>query len=146
MVIILRGVSGSGKSTATARYNPDLVVSADHFMVDKEGRYNFDVTRLSECHSKCLLTFLDFVASHSNDSIVVVDNTNTTLWETSPYVQSGNALGHVVKVISLLSDPEVAAARNQHGVPPATVFSQDQRLRSSCLEIPSHWNHEVLNV
>jgi hypothetical protein len=154
-VEVLRGVSGAGKSTYVNRYLKEdgsmsvTVVSADQFMVDDEGNYAFDPTRLGECHNKCLAKFLLLLeeASGSSDpslALIVVDNTNTTLWEASPYIQLALTLGHEVKVTTLLCDPRVAFNRCIHGTPAHAIMRHDAQIRESLLKMPSWWNQKVI--
>lgn len=155
-VIVLRGVSGSGKSYLaeelyiTAIRNggsPNtVVVSADHFMVDAEGNYAFDFRRLQECHGKCLARFINLAQAavgNGGPERIIVDNTNATLWETSPYINVALAYGLDVQVITLLCDPRVAFERSQHKTPAAAILRKDGQLRESSAEMPSWWHQEV---
>jgi len=150
-VIILRGISGSGKSTFIQQnilpYFQDraAVVSTDFFMVDEEGRYSFHPLKLQEAHKRCLLQFVALVMEdfdHSPEAIIV-DNTNTSLWEISPYTQLALAYGHRLEVVTLLCSPDIAFSRTQHQTPVHTVLSQDLRLRKSLLKVPPWWNQKI---
>ena len=55
-------------------------------------------------------------------SIVVVDNTNTELWQISPYQCLAVNFGYEFEVHTVLCDPEVALRRNVHGVPSSVVY------------------------
>ena len=56
-LILLRGLPGSGKSTLAniillqPNNNPQEVLSADDFFVDKNGDYIFDGTKIKEAHT-----------------------------------------------------------------------------------------------
>lgn len=144
MVIVLRGCSGSGKSTYVASLEGDVVVhSADHFFY-VDGEYCFDPSKLPAAHGKCFRDFIDSVKSLGNETTIVVDNTNTTMAETAPYAAAGGHYGHSVKIVTLVVDPEVAHARNQHGVPLATVKAQHKRLVESVGTFPPWWPEEVV--
>lgn len=136
-VIIMSGVSGSGKSTQAmkafkgefGRATTIAVVSADTFFM-KGGVYNFDPSKLSLAHGEC---FKDFITHLRNDTdLVVVDNTNTTAVEVSPYILGAQAWGYEVEVLTVMCESEddlkAAAARNSHGVPLAGVMAQHKRL------------------
>lgn len=85
MVIILRGCSGSGKSThaaaelATAVKDKSAVFSADAFFMKEDG-YKFDPAQLGTAHATCLRLFtLSLIENkYDNDFTLIVDNTNTT--------------------------------------------------------------------
>jgi hypothetical protein len=155
-VIILRGVSGAGKSfLAEKLYTESIarggrpsiaVVSADHFMVDGQGEYAFDPRRLQECHGKCLARFINMAQAAVGDNgtdCIIVDNTNATLWEVSPYINVALAYGHTVRVITLICDLRVAHERSQHGTPAKVLLAKDAQLRESAAEMPSWWRQEV---
>ena len=59
---------------------------------------------------------------------VVVDNTNTQMWEMSPYVLAAESYYFDVEIITLLVDPKIAHGRNLHGVPLKSVISMAERL------------------
>lgn len=128
-VIILRGISGSGKSTYTRKHHPDaLVCSADDFFIDERtGMYVFSPAKLGEAHQWCLRKFLTGLQSGVQE--IVVDNTNTQLWEMSPYVQLASALGYEVLIVRMDTPVAVAAARNEHGVPQKAVQGMADRFQ-----------------
>lgn len=103
-VIILRGISGSGKSSIAKHYQSlalacsssssscvpsaafptnivvrSLICSADTFFM-RNNRYVFDSKLLSQAHSACLASFLALLASHTPH--VIVDNTNIQKYAT----------------------------------------------------------------
>jgi predicted kinase len=75
--------------------------------------------------------------------LIVVDNTNTTVAEMAPYMAVAAAYGHDTKVVTIDCDPEVAAARNVHGVPVQTVKAQHDRIVKETKNMPPWWSHEV---
>lgn len=148
-VIILQGISGSGKTTyasklrdaAKAKGLSARVVSADHFF-ESDHEYRFDPTKLSEAHGSCFRRFLASVNPKSGDDqntmdLIIVDNTNTGAVEIAPYVLAAEAYGWEVEIHRINCDPEVAAARNVHRVPRATVQKQAHRLAGQVY--PSRW-------
>lgn len=87
MLMIYRGLPGSGKSTAAAAWasrNPmeRRHVEADEYFVHKDGVYRYDSSLLSEAHEWCRT----HVRKHLRAGFdVVVSNTFTRPWEMQPY-------------------------------------------------------------
>ena len=115
-VVVMQGVSGSGKSTLSNKLFPYAKhFSADHyFMIGDE--YKFDSSKLGDAHAECLLKFTNALMNGGNEDVLVVDNTNTSLWEMAPYIQLAAAMGAEVEVIRCICRTDVAADRNTHGV------------------------------
>lgn len=127
-VTILRGISGSGKSTYTTKNHPNaFVASADKYFVRKDGTYVFDGRALRQAHDWCKAQFESALQRSEDD--VVVDNTNTTLRELNFYVDTAIAYGYTLNVVRLVVDPKIAAARNQHGVPADKVQQMQDRFQ-----------------
>jgi len=152
-VIILRGISGSGKSREAqallheAEYKGE-VISTDDYFVNDEGTYVFDKSKLNEAHAWCLRTFIEHVRKNhpavSSDFTLIVDNTNTRIEEAAPYVQIAKAYGCHLRVITLRCDFSLALSRNIHKTPSDVLWAQYQRIEK--VEIPPWWNHEVVQV
>lgn len=108
-VIIMRGPSGSGKTTFVERNFPyAVVVSADmYFTTEIEWadraivEYNFEPAKLGMAHAWCMNQFiLNLFAPHEEVPIVVVDNTNTCIWEFANYVLLSKRVGVTPEVIT----------------------------------------------
>lgn len=149
-IIIMSGISGIGKSTAVRKATETLraqgltvtTVSADHHMVDEQGQYAFSPSKLGIAHRRCMQDFLRDASSGID--VVIVDNTNTTLHEISPYLCVGEALGRAVEVRFLTTEqPEEAWARNVHDVPRHVVLGQHARQQRTISSTPRHWTSSV---
>lgn len=144
MAIILRGAPGSGKSSLLEgiREAGDvknvLVSSADSFrMVD--GVYVFDKAKNGEAHGACLRDFIynAGVLGVKETDIIVSDNTNINVQDIAPYISIAGAFGWQAVIVNLEADPEIAAARNLHGVPPAHVARMHDRMNR--FKLPTAW-------
>jgi len=117
-LILVRGVPGSGKSTlALDMWSGDrsagvsaTVLEADMWMTDRNGRYQFDGTRLKECHQMCQQT-VNLHMMQGTERIYVA-NTFVKKWEADVYLALAKVWGYDVKVIRLEGNFE-----NVHGVP-----------------------------
>jgi len=148
-VIIMQGVSGSGKSTFIKNNFPSaIVVSADYYFVNVvTGNYEFKSELLGEAHANCLRSYIDTIIAWNTqveDGVLVVDNTNCTVAEIAPYAAIATAYGRKLKIICLDIDPKVAAARNLHGVDESNVMVMAERIQNSAKELPLYWPREVI--
>jgi predicted kinase len=152
---IMRGCSGSGKSTYTKTHFPNaLVLSTDDFWINKDtGAYEFDIKRHSEAHAWNLRRFVDAVQYWAEDGCdesespgvtIVVDNTNCSVAEFAPYAAVAGAFGFDVEIITVDVDTDTAHARNQHNVPQPTVHGQRRNLIRNNDFIPKWWKHTFI--
>jgi predicted kinase len=124
-VVIMRGISGSGKTYfAKQNLSYHVVASAnDYFTVN--GRYLYDRERLGEAHEYC---FNMFMRGIEDGERVVVDNTNIELKEFEKYVVTAMDYGLKTCVVNLLCPPAVAFRRATHGVPLDKIIWTFERL------------------
>ncbi len=123
-VKILRGLPGSGKSTWIQNYLAPLlnqcekvdfaICSADDFFM-VNGEYKFDPREISNAHRACYKMFVNSVVE--GIETIFVDNTNTQLWEITPYIQFAEMMDYEVEIIEIRISPSVCFGRNVHGVP-----------------------------
>ncbi len=126
-LIIMRGASGSGKSFKAKQLSGDsgIICSADDFFIEKGGgKYAFDPSLLGQAHQQCQNKVIEVIKQ--GISPVIIDNTNTRLWEIKklkPIIQFAQSLGYSVR----LEEPETEwwksknidemVNKNSHGVP-----------------------------
>lgn len=119
---VMRGLPGSGKSHAAEQLPAGVVASADHHMVDRQGGYRYDPSKLGAAHAACRARLLAALAAECQ--VVVLDNTNIQIWEYQWALDAAALSGHVVTIVELydggLTDAELAR-RNSHGVPVASI-------------------------
>jgi len=81
-LIIIRGIPGSGKSTLAQHFLqllPDAVhCEADHYFINKHGRYVYDAKKIKRAHEQCQRKMRDAL---EDGKTVVVSNTSIKLWE-----------------------------------------------------------------
>lgn len=147
-VAVLRGLPGSGKTRfagvlRSAGPQSDVVVVSvdDHFMHD--GVYRFDPAELGRAHAACFRRFVEYLQNRpvwtlrdDADRCVIVDNTNTTAVELAPYMAAAAAFDYDAEILEITCPLAVAAARQTHGVPAATM----ERMAVNLAEpLPSWW-------
>lgn len=105
-LIILKGVSGSGKSTFSGLISePKIICTADDFYTDKQGNYNFDPTKLGQGHKACQAKFDEAIKDQVITNIVIA-NTNTKPSDYKYYVDKAEKAGLKVTYVVL---------ENRHG-------------------------------
>lgn len=118
-LILMRGISGSGKSTKASQLSKGGVVfSTDEFFYF-EGKYIFDLDKTTEYHKKNVDRTED--AMQHSISPIVIDNNNITASAMKPYVELADKYGYDVSFAKPETawawDAEELAKRNRHEVP-----------------------------
>jgi len=148
MLYIMRGPSGTGKSSTVMRLIKDggaTFSTDDYFSKDKE-EYTSQMTRARKLELMPFYHQLNqdrvMKAMQQGISPIVVDNTNITKWAMKPYVDLGlqhkyeirfvepqSPQWEKIKKMLYFKDPEkmkAAAAElsglNQHGIPPEAIL------------------------
>jgi len=129
-LIIIRGITGSGKSTLGRKllveYGGRVQAEADHFMVDEFGNYAFNPKKLSYAHESCA-AIVD-QAMESNENVIVVSNTSTTYWEMYNYVVKALKYGYDIEFVEPTTEwrynAEILFEKSQHHVPLSTIRFQ----------------------
>lgn len=127
-LILLRGVSGAGKSTVAEIISEGYwpICEADQYHYTENGVYDWKPENVGKAHAWCQSIVRDAMAS--NIKKIIVSNTSTTEKELKPYLTLAEEFGY--QVISLVVE-------NRHGndsiheVPQHTRDQQEKRLRSS---------------
>lgn len=130
VLVIMRGISGGGKSTKAKTLVGDGCVHSTDSLIEAAGDYRTffaemvktgSFVNLSRMHSKNLVN-----AKKSMDegiSPVVIDNTNLRANEPKAYVKHALEIGYADENIQIVDigtgglTAEALAARNSHGVP-----------------------------
>jgi predicted kinase len=108
-VIIMRGMTGAGKSTLVEKlFKTALVCSADDLF--RNGAW--DPKRLDEAHDQCYSRFL--AGLEAKNPLIVVDNTNIKSDDYEPYVLDANDHGYSVTVFNIFCHPVTSAHRSKH--------------------------------
>lgn len=142
LVVLLRGVSGAGKSTMVKNLvsaNKDKtvkVVSADHWF-ERSGTYQFDPSQLGKAHGNAQSEFVK--ALHAGTELVIVDNTNIKLREMKFYIDEAKNTGYDWQIYQL----ETANPKNAHGVPDAKVASMKANMDQATATMPDEWKRHM---
>jgi tRNA uridine 5-carbamoylmethylation protein Kti12 len=150
-VIVLSGASGSGKSVLARRLASEartagvdvVTVSADDAFFAPDGTYKWDGDKLGEAHDECFRNFLKALVTLP-EGLVLVDNTNTTAADIAPYMRAASAFAWTAKVVRIMVDPKVAAARNG-GRAPAKIV-EEQAGNMNYQRLPSWWFVETVQA
>jgi GTPase SAR1 family protein len=160
MIILFRGISGSGKSSLAEAYRtenwPTMVTPAiehmkqlakttrardksifsadNYFMVD--GEYKFEASQLSMAHQDCLKKYTETIRKSDDADVLMVDNTNCSVAECAPYMALAGAYQHRLSVVTLVALPVDAFRRNKHKVPFDSTCRQSLTLNDSIANWP----------
>ncbi|KAJ3273344.1 NEDD4-binding protein 2 [Terramyces sp. JEL0728] len=139
ILYIVRGVSGSGKSSLVEQIIEDEFSSAgyifstdNYFYVDNV--YEFDPTKLGDYHLANQKAASD--AMLAGKSPLFIDNTNLQKWEAKPYVQAAVQHGYEIRIIEpstewwVSKDAAELALRNRHGVSQEAIERMLERYES----------------
>lgn len=121
---LIRGVSGSGKTTfARALTNAVMYAADDYFYDAYKKTYTFDKTKIGEAHAQCLEK-TRIALNQGKD--VAVHNTFTQLWEMFPYFKLAHDLG--INVTSVIVE-NINNRDSTHGVPAQQTNLQRNRFQ-----------------
>ncbi len=132
--IIIRGLSGSGKSFLAKQLAGDtgLQLAADDYFLDDQGKYNWSGERVSAAHQ----WNYERVKKAMDEGIspVILDNTNVAkrdLRALKPVIEYAESKGYDVRIEETKTpwafDAEELVKRNQHGVNMETIQKQLRR-------------------
>lgn len=88
-------------------------------MIDSEGNYKFDPSRLKECHEQCQNEA--WLMLHEGRDVIVA-NTFTQRWEYQPYLDMAQFFHVPVQVIEVHGD-----FQSIHGVPAEKIKQMRDR-------------------
>ena len=125
-LILLRGVSGAGKSTVAGLFIDATIISTDDFFM-KDGKYQFDANSLVENHMKCTVKAEQAMnTAHAEDAkhTLVVHNTFTKDWEMQPYLVLADKYKYMVHTLIVENRH---GSESIHDVPQPSVDAQRDR-------------------
>ena len=133
---IVRGVSGSGKTTYAKELSERYACryfEADMWFVRGDGEYIFDPKELPRAHRWC---FDEVYAEMQNGRTVIVSNTFTRTWEMRNYIEAAVDHGYEIRIITCRGQYQ-----NTHGLSEKDVARQVARFQSN-LEIAKELHYD----
>lgn len=132
---IVRGVSGSGKTTYAKEIAEQFGIryfEADMYFVRVDGAYTFNPAMLPKAHEWC---FEQVCIEMQTNHDVIVSNTFTRTWEMKNYIDAALDHGYQVRIITC-----TGRYQNTHGLTEEQVEKQRARFQSN-LEIAREIGH-----
>jgi predicted kinase len=122
ILIIVRGISGSGKSTfAKFLATPDFICTADDYLMEN-GKYVWSPEKLGIAHKKCQSKCENLMRLRFPR--VVIANTSTTERELRPYYDLAKKYNY--KVFSVIVENR-HGGKDEHNVPEETIQKMLER-------------------
>ncbi len=109
-IVLIRGLPGSGKSTAAQNMRGYKHIEADMFLL-VDGEYVYDAAKVKAAHDWCVAQAKENLDKGLN---VVISNTFVKLWELDRYIK----LGYRYRIIEMRGN-----FKNIHGVPQDRIQS-----------------------
>lgn len=139
VMVFMRGCTGSGKSYQASNIlnkcykNADVnnfIFSADNFFIDKKtGRYHFNKFKLSKAHQWMFQNVQEAVQYEVTP--VIIDNTNTQIWEMENYSKLAVNNGYWIEIIEPTSewawDINQLFKKNKHNVSHDVIIAMMNR-------------------
>lgn len=114
ILILMRGVTGSGKSTRARELqeqNPGAKILSTDDLFIVEGEYRFDPDLLEKNHrtnqERCRLAMLE------KTTTIIIDNTNIMPWEMRPYHLLAQEHGYETTILEIPPPPLEELLRRQ---------------------------------
>ena len=142
-MVFTRGLPGSGKSTYAyelkdKHHDSCFICSTDQYWERPDGIYDFNFELLGQSHrwnQQRVQELVDTEIDSEYDTIIVVDNTNTTFQEMKPYIKMALAAGFELEFVIPQTDwkwdAEECFKRTVHGVPYATILKMLARFEDN---------------
>jgi len=141
--VLIRGIAGAGKSFIAQHYKEKyqdscFIYSTDDYWLRPDGIYDFNFELLGYSHMWNQWRADETMEAEMDseyDTIIVIDNTNTTFKEMKPYLKSALQCGYEIEFVLPQTDwrwdVEECFKRNNHGVPYSTILKMYQRFESN---------------
>ena len=122
ILVICRGIPGSGKSTFAKTLGGQHYESDMYFIDPTTGEYKFDGSKIKNAHQWCQgFVKSDMILEYPK---IVVSNTFTQEWEMEPYFELAKEFGY--KVFSIVVENRHEGT-NVHNVPEDKIEQMKNR-------------------
>jgi len=153
----MRGWPGSGKSTLAKqwaeRFPNSTIYSTDEYWTRENGAYAYDPSFIVEAHHWNRDRARQWFEEHSEEDVLIIDNTNILMEHLMPYLEMAQRKEHEVwqcvapdalKTRELFASGKTEEAilflvkhwqRNVHGVPLSTIVTMFEQWEESDLPL-----------
>ena len=155
-MIIMRGLPCAGKTHTAltiSNYADDhcevVRVSADEYFYNEHGEYKFDPGKLPQAHGECFRKAVSWATTTvlpTRSRLIVVDNTNISAWEISPYMALAQAYAIPAHILTVDCGQEERMKRNAARSPDRRVpevILANMAMRMFEERLPPFWENVV---
>lgn len=156
-MLIMRGLPASGKTytaLSIAYYADDhcqvVRVSADEFFYNEDEEYHFNPALLPQAHGDCFKKAVTWASDDptlpTRSRLIIVDNTNISSWEISPYMAIAQAYNIPCSILTIDCGSELRLRRNSERSPdrkvPEVVLA-NMAMRFFEEKLPPWWDNVI---
>lgn len=140
-VIIMRGITGSGKTTIAKQFNNAIICSADDYFKEGEKVIDWNWSELKTAHEYCREQFA--IALENKAQLIIIDNTNIKYKDMIPYISVSQSLGYKVKILQVDCPAEIACRRSKHNAKYTSLKRQILNMNLETQNIPENIEHFI---
>jgi tRNA uridine 5-carbamoylmethylation protein Kti12 len=143
-VVLVTGISGSGKSEEVARLAKEdpkhtVVIAVNDYFVEYDDKFHYAhlVYPYAQDDAKGKFAYALMRAGQDETKVVIVEDIFSTVGELNDYMIVARSYDCEVEIVTMECDPATAIARQVHGMRPGYIVSRDRDLRARV--IPEAW-------
>lgn len=143
-IILITGISGSGKSEEAARLakeDPEhtVVIAVNDYFAETDGKFHYVhlAYPYAQENAKAEFAYVLMRSRQDETKFIIVEDIFSTVDDLNYYMIIARAYECEVEIVTMECDPATAIARQVHDMRPGYIVSRDRDLRARV--IPEAW-------